>query len=167
MTEQEKARATAPFTLRPAVEEDREFLYSLYATTRDYEMVHVPWTDEMKAAFLRQQAEAQYIHYSRHYGDARHDIICVDGVPSGRIMVSKWADQLHIVDLCLMREARRTGIGRELVERLQAEATAAGLPLKGHVEFMNPACRFWAAMGFEIVQTDGIYHEIRWWPAGF
>ena len=41
----------------------------------------VDWTEEMKAAFVRQQFEAQHVWYQEHYQGATFDVILVDGAP--------------------------------------------------------------------------------------
>jgi hypothetical protein len=62
-----------------------EFLYRVYACTREEEMAAVPWTDEQKAAFLRQQFNAQYQYYQGHFPDASYQVIQRDDEPIGRL----------------------------------------------------------------------------------
>jgi hypothetical protein len=45
--------------LRRVDDQDVEFLFRVYASTRTEELAPVPWTDEQKQAFLRQQFDAQ------------------------------------------------------------------------------------------------------------
>ena len=48
-------------TYRPITDDDKGFLATLYASTREEEMRPVPWPDEEKAKFLFSQFEAQRI----------------------------------------------------------------------------------------------------------
>lgn len=50
-------------TFRPITEQDLEFLCQLYGTTREAELALVPWNEEQKAMFVRQQFHAQHIFY--------------------------------------------------------------------------------------------------------
>ena len=50
-------------TLRLARPEDRDFLFSVYASTRADEMAMVPWGDAQKAGFLAQQFGAQTAYW--------------------------------------------------------------------------------------------------------
>ena len=65
----------AGFVLRPEHDEDLEFLYSLYASTRADEMAMVNWTEEETLDFLRMQFAAQRKYYLEHYGGSRFDVI--------------------------------------------------------------------------------------------
>jgi len=154
------------YELRPASSAGRDFFCALFATTRDYEMALVPWPDEMKRAFLEQQFEAQWSHYSQHYADARHEVVWVGGEPVGRIMVLRVKGALRIVDFALLPKLRRLGVGRRIIEAVQREAAGQGLGVTGCVEYMNPARLFWQALGFSFTTDNGIYQEIEWRPAG-
>ena len=53
--------------LRPATADDTEFLRAVYAGTRTEELALTDWSDAQKAAFCRQQFDAQDNHYRAHY----------------------------------------------------------------------------------------------------
>jgi len=128
-------------------------------------MALVPWPDEMKRAFLQQQFEAQWSHYSQHYSGARHEVVWSAGEPVGRIMVLRAKGALRIVDFALLPQVRRLGIGRRIIAAVQREAAAENLAVTGCVEYMNPARHFWQSMGFTFGADNGIYQEIEWRPA--
>ena len=46
--------------------------------------------------------------------------------------------------------------------QLQAEASAAGKPLRIHVERFNPALRLYERLGFRLVEDRGIYLFLEW-----
>ena len=62
-------------SLRPFTPDDMEFLYQVYASSREEELSVVPWSDEEKEQFLRMQFHAQHTHYQEHFGDAELDDI--------------------------------------------------------------------------------------------
>jgi len=152
-------------SLRPETPADDPFLFDLYATTRDYEMVHVPWDDLQKQLFLHQQCEAQLKHYRKHYADADFRIIELDGKPVGRIYVHRGPREFRLVDISIVREYRGRGIGTELTKELLQEAEAAGKAVTLHVEWMNPARRLYERLGFKQVEDKGIYWMMEWKPA--
>ena len=73
-------------TLRPIGPDDMDFLLRVYHSVREEELAMVvDWTDEQKAAFVRQQFEAQHGWYRDHYEGAQFDVILVEGVAAGRL----------------------------------------------------------------------------------
>ena len=154
---------TPPYALRPALAADHDLLLRVYASTREEELAPVPWTAEQKAAFVRSQFEAQHSHYHQHYDDARFDVIMVAGVPAGRLYVHRGPADIRLMDIALLPEHRRTGVGTALLESLISEARAAKKSLSIHVEQFNPALQLYVRLGFAPVKQVGIYllMEIR------
>jgi GNAT superfamily N-acetyltransferase len=103
------------------------------------------------------QFDAQSRHYRGSFPEASYSVICVDGTSAGRLIVNRCADEIRIVDIALLPEFRGAGIGRELVERLLAEADSAELPVRCQVLAGNKARRFWERLGFVPAETDGVY----------
>lgn len=148
--------------LRPIREEDMEFLFRVYASTRQEELAPVPWSEEMKEAFLRQQFAAQHAYYQEHYAGAAFDVILWDGVAAGRWYVARWTDEIRIVDIALLPEYRGRGVGTRLVGEILAEAGRKGLPVCIHVERDNPAHGWYCRLGFRDVSDHGVYRRMEW-----
>lgn len=144
-------------TLRPITEADMEFLHRLYATTREDELKQVPWTPEEKAAFVRQQFQAQHAYWRENYTDTSWDLIVRDGEPVGRLYVARWPDDIRIVDIALMPEHRGAGLGTRLIRELFAEGDASGRKVSIHVEIFNPARRLYERLGFVQAGDRGVY----------
>ena len=144
-------------TLRPATDADLPFLHRLYATTREDELKQVPWTPEQKAAFVRQQFEAQHRHWHENYSDTSWDLVLRGGEPIGRLYVARWADDIRIVDVALLPEHRGGGIGTALIRELFAEGDATGRKVSIHVEIFNPARRLYERLGFVQAGDRGVY----------
>ena len=143
--------------LRPAGADDRGFLLQVYASTREEELRLVAWDDEQKAAFIRQQFEAQDVYYREHYAAASFDVIEDDDGPIGRLYVSRWDDEIRIVDIALLPEHRGRGSGTALVRDVLDEAARSGKRVSIHVERNNPALRLYERLGFVPVDERGVY----------
>lgn len=149
-------------SLRPARDDDHEFLFLVYAGTREEEMAVAPWSEKQKAEFLRMQFTIQDKQYRRHYADASFDIILLDGEPIGRFYVDRSETAFRIVDISLLPESRGKGIGAELLTTLLAEATEAKKPVRIHVMQANPAMRFYSRLGFQKTGEQGIHVLMEW-----
>lgn len=141
------------YTLRPATPDDAELLYRVYASTRMEELSVVPWSDAQKDAFLRGQFAAQDTHYRARYDGASYDIVEIDGVPAGRLYAARWPKELRVMDIALLPEFRRRGIGERVFRDLFTEADRDGRLVSIHVETTNPARRLYERLGFRAVET--------------
>ncbi len=148
--------ALAP-TLRTIRDEDRDFLFRVYASTRAEELALTDWDETQKQAFLAQQFEAQHHHYQTHYQGARFDLILLDGEPVGRLYVARWKEEIRIMDIALLPAFRNRAVGGGLLRDLLAEAAATNRRLTIHVERYNPALRLYRRLGFEPVGETGVY----------
>lgn len=147
----------ADVSLRPIRDEDREFLFLVYAGTREEELAPVPWTPEQKEAFLRMQFDAQHAYYQEHYAGADFDVVLADGEPVGRLYLARWTREHRIVDIAILPGQRGRGLGSELLRRILAEADGAGKPVTIHVEMHNPVRRLYDRLGFVPVEERGVY----------
>ena len=148
--------------LRVATQGDYFFLRNLYASTREEEMKQFPFDEVRKKDFLDQQFAAQYQHYQLHYPTCERNIIEVGGKPAGRLWIDEWKDQIRLVDIALMPEWRGRGLGETLVREVLDRGRAAGKPVTIHVEAYNPALRMYERLGFERVDTNGVYFLMKW-----
>jgi GNAT superfamily N-acetyltransferase len=151
-------------TLRPATPADYHFMRRLYEAGREEEMKQFPFDELKKREFLDQQFGAQYQHYQLHYPTCERNIIEKDGAPIGRLWIDEWRDQIRLVDIALMPEWRATGIGTMLLREVLERGTSAAKPVTIHVESFNPALRLYERLGFEKVDTNGMYFLMRWTP---
>lgn len=139
----------------------------LYGAGRAEEMKHFPFSEEEAGAFLDQQFAAQYEHYRIHYPTCERNIIERDGRAVGRLWIDEWRDQIRLVDIALLPEYRGTGIGTALVRGVLERGEKAAKPVTIHVEGFNPALRLYQRLGFEHVDTNGVYYLMRWTPPGY
>lgn len=141
------------------------FLLRVYRSTREEELaVLMDWTDEMKDAFVRHQFGAQHAWYQEHYQGATFDVILVDGAPSGRLYVHRRPNEIRLVDITLLPEHRKGGLGTSILRDLMADGEAAGKPVTIHVEVYNPAMRLYERLGFKPIEERGPYLLMEWRP---
>lgn len=87
-----------------------------------------------------------------HWDEAQ--VVELGGLPVGLWKLWRQPEAWWILQVQLMPEAQGQGIGAALVRGLQAEARAAGMPLKLKVLKTNPALRLYRRLGFAIVGED-------------
>ena len=150
--------------LRPARDEDRDFLRAVYGSTREEELAPTGWTREQKDWFIAQQFDAQDKYYKQHYEGATYDVVLVDGRPAGRLYVARWEDEIRIMDVALLPAFRGRGIGERLLERILREGAEAGKPVSIHVEQSNRAMALYRRLGFVEVGEHGVYKLMRRMP---
>lgn len=144
-------------SFRTAAESDRDFLSTVYASTRAEEMARVDWDDRQKAAFLEMQFSAQHRYYQENYTDTDFLIVLLESRPIGRLYIARWPEEIRIVDLALLPEYRNKGIGTRLLTDVLEEAAAAGKPVRIHVEGFNPALSLYRRLGFVQIGEHGVY----------
>lgn len=155
--------AGARVGLRPVTPEDGEFLLAVYASTREEELAQVPWSPEQKLQFLLMQSEAQRREYEARYPDAQYDVILLDGRPVGRIWIGRDEEQIRLLDIALLPEARGRGVGTVLVGQLIEEAGRTGRALRHMVFVLNTgALRFYERYGFVVIEDVGAYKHMEW-----
>jgi len=107
--------------LRPITPADEEWLYRIYASTREEELAALPWDAAQKEAFLRWQAALQHRWYQQQYAQASFQLILWGEEPIGRLYVQRGAQEIRIIDIALLPAYRRRGIGTHLIQQLLAE----------------------------------------------
>lgn len=154
------AKAIGPLglTLRPETPDDLPMLERLYLSMRWDELAPLTdWSDEQKAAFLRQQFTAQRTHYARAYADAQFLVIEREGQPVGRIIVYRGDRDIRVVDIGFFPENRNRGYGTALLRGLFAEGDTSGRSVSVHVEVFNPARALYTRLGFVPQGENGPY----------
>lgn len=151
-------------TFRPITSQDEDFLYRVYAASREEELAPLNWSDSQKHDFLRMQFGFQHKYYTQQFIDAEFMIIQRDGDPIGRLYLHRRKDEIRIVDIALLPEYRGAGIGTYLIENILAEAEARRFPVRLYVEKFNRALRLYQRLGFTVFQDAGINLLMEWSP---
>ena len=148
-------------TWRPERPEDQAFCFALYCSTRTEEVESWGWPPEMRQSFLALQFRAQG-GYRNQYPGADFEIILHQNKPVGRFVLNRAPEEFRLVDLALLPEYRNHGWGGFLLRRFQAEAGAAGKPLRLSVLKGNRAARLYERLGFRSAGGTEIYDELVW-----
>lgn len=149
---------------RPSTSDDEEFLYRVYAGTRQEELAATGWSEAEKGTFLRMQFEAQHTHYQTHFGDAHFWVVSQGETPIGRLYVDYCDDEIRIIDIALLPEHRGNGLGTAMMQDILAQGRQEGVPVRIHVERTNPALRLYRRLGFEQIGDTGVYYLMEWTP---
>jgi len=156
-------RQDVEISLRPAAAEDQDFLYELYASTREAEFAMMPISDEQRAVLMRQQFELQKKGYASQYPDAVHSVIEVEGRRAGRIWIDESPSEILIVDLALLPEFQRKGIGTYLMRQSMDRGAQVRKPVTGTVLWYNVASlEFVRKLGFVGTRADEIFVGVEW-----
>ncbi len=147
--------------LRRSAEQDREFLYLVYASTRAEEMALTGWSESEKDSFLQLQFQYQDSYYRQNYPGASYDIILTGDVPIGRLYVDRKPEKMNIIDIALLPQYRRQGIGGRIFRDLLYEADQKGQLVCLHVEMNNPVRSFYNSLGFVEINSYGIYYYME------
>lgn len=102
------------------------------------------------------QFDLQRAHYRRHYPDASFLIVVLNGRPIGRLYVHYSPRDVRVLDICLVPDARRKGVGRWLLGTVLENADRLGAPVTLHVALGNPARRLYERLGFRVVEQDAV-----------
>lgn len=146
-------------SLRPVRADDQDFLYRLYASTRP-EVTEFGWSPEQQEAFLRMQFNAQQRWYQTAYPVAQHSIITAEDKAIGRVLVAHDNGVATLVDISILPQYRRHGIGTAIIGDLISQSSSRGGILKLQVLKTNPAQRLYVRLGFLQTGEDGMYLQM-------
>ena len=151
---------------RDVTSEDEEFLFRLYASTREEEVAQWGWPQAQREAFLRMQFKAKEHHYRSVYPAAERKLILADGQAVGQTVIDRATGSVALVDISLLPAYRNRGIGTQVIRELMDEAAAAGGVVGLHVAPGNPARKLYERLGFQIVEAGEMSLRMEW-RAGF
>jgi GNAT superfamily N-acetyltransferase len=151
--------------VRPASPQDDPFLYDLYFAVRGPEFDQAPISAAQKQQLIAMQFRAQASSYAAQFPNSGYHIVLLDGAPVGRLWVARQEEEYNLVDIALLPNLRSKGIGTALIQRLQADAQQAKLPIKSTVYRFNPgSLRFHERLGFKIAREDEMHFYMEWHP---
>lgn len=127
--------------LRPASNEDFDFLYNLHRTTmKEYIEATWGWDPE----YHRER-------FTNNFQPAKSQIVVVDGRDAGVLVVETRDDELFLSGIYILPEYQNRGLGTSLLRDLLAQAGRRGLPVTLQVIKINPARRLYERLGFVVV----------------
>ncbi|HZW26301.1 MAG TPA: GNAT family N-acetyltransferase [Gallionella sp.] len=151
-------------SIRPARDEDGGFIESLYRSSRD-DLRLIQGEDDFIEELILMQHKAQTRGYGESYPNAFYFIIEKLGDKIGRIIVDFGHNEIRLVDVTFIREARGKGFGSGVIKALQYAAGQAKAPLTLTVHRHNPgAKRLYLSLGFRVEQSDPMVELMAWYP---
>jgi len=156
--------ADGSVSLVPVTPDDQQFLYDLYCSTRSEELDAVGFDPQQREMFFKLQYNSQRQVYAYQFSEKRHSIIRAGDRRVGRIWVFDDKDQVRLIDISLLPEARSRGIGTELIEQLKTEAADTGKTLRLQVAIGNRAIELYRRLGFLEIGQSGSHYQMEWRP---
>ena len=141
-------------SLRPATENDYDFLWWLHgATMRDYVDAIWGWDEAVQRQYFQER-----------FDPARIEIAECAGEAVGYISVERREASIFLGAIEIAPEYQGRGIGTGLIRDLQGEAERQCLPLNLQVLQGNPARRLYERLGFVPTGETETHIMMSWLP---
>jgi len=148
-------------TIRPEQTGDEDFLFKVYASTRQEELDLTGWNADMRAAFLDMQFKAMRQGYRTMFPAAEFSIILRDEGKMGRMVIDRTDMEIRVVDLALLPEVRNQGIGTLLMQHICREAEQSKKTVTLSVLKNTRPVSWYQRLGFSIIGQTGFYEEME------
>ena len=135
---------------RPATEADVPFLLELRRQTMTEHQIAAGLVPS--EAERRERVLVRYEHA---------EILQQGGNPVGLWKVTRDGRDWDLIQIQLVPELQGQGLGRQLIEALIAEATAAGASIQLNVLKGNPARRLYERLGFRALKDEDHFTTMR------
>ena len=137
--------------LRPAYDEDFDFLYGLHRVTLK---PYVDATWGWDAAFHRER-------FTANFKPEKWQVVVVDGRDVGGLALETRDDELFLSGIYILPDYQNRGLGTTLLRDLLAQAERSGLPVSLQVLKVNPARRLYERLGFTVVGETETHYQMR------
>ncbi|MGI4839513.1 MAG: GNAT family N-acetyltransferase [Janthinobacterium lividum] len=158
------AVAANDLVVRPSRASDGPFLQRLYQTAR----ADLQWIDgdpERLQALVAQQFEVQAQGIEREYPDAMHYVVEKLDTPIGALTTDFGANEIRVLYLAFMPQARGQGHGRTVLQGVQKAAQQIRCPVVTVVWASNAhALGHYLALGFTVEESHPAAHRLVWYP---
>ena len=150
-------------SLNPATSNDSEVLYTIFKSTGPdlLPATQVQETDPLES-LSRLQFDARQRHYQESYPNSAFYLVKFERFPIGNFFLATMPDEIRLLDISLLSDWRNRGIGTALLNALIMVASRQRSRLSLHVQLGNPATGLYRRLGFDELESDGIYlHMMR------
>lgn len=150
--------------IRPSTPTDKPFLEQLYHSTRN-DLKLIDGEHEFIESIIEMQFRAQTQGYGAAYPDAQHFIIEKHGEKIGRAAIDFGHNEVHLLDISFLPNARGHGFGKAIIQSFQSAAAQSRAPmsltvLKGNVV----AQKLYLSLGFVAEEYREPYYRMCWYP---
>ena len=139
------------YRVRPASDEDFDFLYGLHVAAMKEAVSRVwGWDDAVQERMFRERPDS-----------SKSAIVVVDGQDVGVLALQKQPDVVVLVNIEILPEFQRRGLGTAIVRDVIADAKRAGLPISLRVLRGNPARNLYERLGFVVTGETETHFLMR------
>ncbi len=158
------AVAAEGLVVRPSRATDGPFLQSLYQTA----LPDLQWIDgepEHVQQVVAQQFQVQEQGMGDNYPDAMHYVVEKLGTAIGALSTDFGANEIRVLYLAFIPQARGQGFGRAVLQGVQKAAQQIRCPVATVVWTSNPhARRHYLALGFAVEERNPAAERLVWYP---
>lgn len=126
------------------------------------ELAQIGWSQKRVEDFLSARFDVHHHYYNEQFPNSEFQVVMLGDQPIGRLYVGWWKDGVRLIDIALLPGYRNQGIGTALIEDVMRAARGAGMPVRLHVERLNPALRLYERLGFQIIEDRGLMYSMEW-----
>ncbi|MFJ2479367.1 GNAT family N-acetyltransferase [Pseudomonas sp. NPDC087598] len=156
--------AVEGLVVRPSRATDGPFLHSLYQTARP----DLQWIDgeqELVQQVVAQQFQVQEQGMGDSYPNAMHYVVEKLGTAIGALSTDFGANEIRVLYLAFIPQARGQGFGRAVLQGVQKAAQQIRCPVATVVWTNNPhARRHYLALGFAVEESNPAAERLVWYP---
>lgn len=150
-------------SVRLAECKDYHILYRVFKESR-WDLNFIDDIDEeQKEIIISQQFIAEKEQLKVIYPKAEFYIIMLNNIPIGRLYMNygKWEDR--VLEIGLLEEYRKRGIGSIIINRVIKKSVEAGKNVSLQVTWFNhKAYRFYEGLGFQVTENNGVTYEMKY-----
>jgi RimJ/RimL family protein N-acetyltransferase len=151
-------------TLRAERSDDATFLFHLFASNAASELRVAAISEAMRDSLISLQHRAQLASYRAAFPYGRFQVAELNGAPIGRLVENDEPDLIHVIDIALLPERQRQGIGRRLIAGVVERAGRLGLGVRARVHVGNIGSeRLFGALGFTKAFVPGAAQSDMIW----
>jgi len=147
-------------TTRAVVPGDAQFLLNLFAASR-----MGPWSfldDAAGADVLRLQFSAQQAGYLTQFPNASHRMVLIHDEPVGQVRWAERAADVLIIEISVLAQYQRQGVGSAIYRGILADAHARGRSVTASVVISNvPSFAFHQRLGFIVEHETATHYSLR------
>ena len=106
----------------------------------------------------------QQKYHSEHFDPTIIDIIILNDIDIGCVIVTDETDYLMLNSIHILPEYQHRGIGTSLIRQLLDRAAAEKRPVRLHVLKINPAAALYKRLNFRIIGETDNHCVMEWAP---
>jgi len=150
--------------IRPSLPSDKAFIENLYRSTRDDLRLFDAELDFIET-LIEQQLNAQTVGYGEQFPNAMYFIIEKQHHAIGRFTIDFGSNEVRLVDIAFIPEARGKGFGEGILNALKLAAMQCCVPLTLSVHAGNwRAKQLYLKLGFQTEESRPPFERMAWYP---